>query len=121
MKASEWFSQLYESYKNDPAFVAEELTLGVMGDLSQAITEQGLTRRELAQKMGLSPAHVSQVLNGKPNVTLLTLAKFAVALDLKVSVRLQPAKAVAEIEDYVTQPAAGLKPERKTYALTLAA
>lgn len=57
-------------------------------DLSYAIfcemESQGLTRRQLAKKMGVSSARVSQLLNLQPNLTLKTIAKFELALGVKL-------------------------------------
>ncbi len=55
-------------------------------DISIAIIEKmkakGLSQKELAEKMKITPAALSQMLNTQPNMTLLTLAKFELALDL---------------------------------------
>ncbi len=86
--AQEWFTSLVEQYRDDPEYIAEKLVLDIIGDLCRAMEEQSVTKAELAQRLGTSPAFVSQVLNGKPNMTLLTLAKFAAALGLEPTIRL---------------------------------
>lgn len=88
MSAQEWFSQMLEEAKGHPEFVAETISLQIIADLCEAMRRGKLSKKELAARVGVSPAFVSQVLNGKPNMTLLTLAKFAVALDLDCHVRL---------------------------------
>lgn len=88
MNAREWFGAELERLKGDPEFVAEEMVVQVIADLCRAMKEQKLSKKELATRLKASPAFVSQVLNGKPNLTLLTLAKFAVALDLDCRVQL---------------------------------
>ncbi|MBF0175896.1 MAG: helix-turn-helix transcriptional regulator [Magnetococcales bacterium] len=48
--------------------------------------ENGITRAELADRLGKSESFVSQVLSGHRNMTLETLADIAYTLDLKVKV-----------------------------------
>jgi len=93
MGGSEWFKGLLDEYQGDARFVAEELVLDIVGGLDAAMRERGLSRSELAERMGVKPAHVSGVLNGRPNLTLLTLAKFCVALGLQPHIELRPAGA----------------------------
>ena len=88
MNAKQWFGNKMDEFKDDPEFIAETLVLGVIACLNKALRVQGMTRSELAKRLGTSPAFVSSALNGKPNMTLLTLAKFTAALNLTVSVAL---------------------------------
>ena len=70
-------------------------------ELSQLVTQltneinwymhaRGLTRADLAGRMGVSPGRVSQVLSGGENLTLRTLAGLATALDARFSLELRP-------------------------------
>jgi len=52
--------------------------------------EHGLTRADLAGRMGVSPGRVSQVLSGGENLTLRTLAALSTALDTQFDVQLSP-------------------------------
>ena len=47
------------------------------------IDSQGLTRRELADRLGLSEARVSRILSGRENLTLRTIADLGWALGLR--------------------------------------
>lgn len=93
MNSKEWFDAQHESFADDPEYVAEGLALDVVVELGRAMRAQGLTQKELAERIGASPAFVSQTLHGKPNMTMLTLAKFALALNLECSIKLSPHKA----------------------------
>jgi transcriptional regulator with XRE-family HTH domain len=55
--------------------------------------ERGLTRADLAARMGVSPGRVSQILSGGENLTLRTLAALATALDARFDVELSTPKA----------------------------
>lgn len=58
-------------------FNATELILGLM-------EHEGLTRSELAERIGKSKGHVSQLLNGERNMTLRTLAEIAHAVGHRI-------------------------------------
>ena len=66
------------------AKVDEEMH-GLVTQLTNEITfhmrERGITRADLAARMGVSPGRVSQILGGGENLTLRTLAALASALD----------------------------------------
>ncbi len=55
--------------------------------------ERGLTRADLAARMGVSPGRVSQILGGGENLTLRTLATLATALDARFDIELGSLKA----------------------------
>jgi len=129
--ASEWFAAMHEGFRDDPEYVAEGLALDVVIELGRAMRNQGLTQSELARRIGASPAFVSQTLHGKPNMTLLTLAKFALALGLECSVSLTPrplAESPESMKDATTSvplskvsPTPRARPKRKTAAPVTAA
>jgi len=84
---------MQQEFSGDPEYLAEKLALEIVAQLCLEMERQGLSGRELAGRVGTSPAFVSQVLNGKPNLTLLTLCKFAAALGMAPQVTLQPLEA----------------------------
>jgi transcriptional regulator with XRE-family HTH domain len=65
---------------------------GLVTQLTNEITfhmrERGITRADLAARMGVSPGRVSQILGGGENLTLRTLAALASALDARFDVEL---------------------------------
>ena len=78
------------------AKVDEEMH-GLVTQLTNEITfhmrERGITRADLAARMGVSPGRVSQILGGGENLTLRTLAALASALDARFDVELTSLKA----------------------------
>ena len=66
----------------------EKLILEVTEALSEAIEEQGLTRSEVAKRLGKTKGFVSQLLAGGRNLTLRTVADVAdaIGISLKVAV-----------------------------------
>ena len=60
----------------------EELILEVTERLVEALREKGVTKTELARRLGRTPGFVSQVLGGGRNLTLRTISDVAAALSL---------------------------------------
>ena len=77
------------------AKVDEEMH-GLVTQLTNEITfhmrERGITRADLAARMGVSPGRVSQILGGGENLTLRTLAALASALDARFDFELHSLK-----------------------------
>ena len=77
------------------ARVDEEMH-GLVTQLTNEITfhmrERGITRADLAARMGVSPGRVSQILGGGENLTLRTLAALASALDARFDFELSSLK-----------------------------
>jgi transcriptional regulator with XRE-family HTH domain len=72
----------------EAARLPRELTTAVTWYMS----EHGVTKRELAQRMRVTPGRVSQILSGDENLTLRTLAAVCTALDARLRVELVPSK-----------------------------
>ncbi len=58
--------------------------------LTEALCETGVTKAELARRLGRTPGFVSQVFGGGRNLTLRTIADIATALSLRPSFELAP-------------------------------
>lgn len=67
----------------------------VSADLQIAMEDQGLTRAALAKRLGISRSAVTQALKGR-NLRLGTLADIAEALDLELSISIEPAGTTLE-------------------------
>jgi len=77
-----------QEYANDPEFIAEGLSMKVIEEMLKYLEQKGLNQSWLAEKMGVSRAHISRILNAPSNMTLLTIAKIAVALGVTPDVSL---------------------------------
>lgn len=73
----------FQEYADDPDFIAEGLAIAVLEDALRIMQDSGLTRADLASRMGVSRAHISRLFNAPPNLTLRTIAQLAVALGVK--------------------------------------
>lgn len=82
------FDDLYrDAEAHDDYWVA-----GVVHDLTEEICErmeqEGISRAELARRLGTSPAYVTKILRGNANFTLASMVKLARALDAELAVGL---------------------------------
>lgn len=82
------FPELFqEAERHEDYWVAGailEFTEGVVREMER----QGITRTELAQRLGATPAYVTKILRGKVNFTLATMVRLARALDAELLVQL---------------------------------
>src|ERR1051325_267996 len=78
------FSEIHESIKDTETYELDEIIVAVPQAIAARIEDRGMTQRALAERLGKSEVYVSQVLNGKPNMTLESIIKFAHALSCKV-------------------------------------
>jgi transcriptional regulator with XRE-family HTH domain len=65
----------------------------VTNEVSWYMRQRGLTRADLAERMGVSPGRVSQILGGGENLTARTLIALSTALDARFDIELSPLKA----------------------------
>ena len=68
------------------------LVTQLTNEITFHMRESGITRADLAARMGVSPGRVSQILGGGENLTLRTLAALATALDARFDFELSSLK-----------------------------
>jgi len=69
----------------------EELLYGEATNTVAALLESlAISKQELSERLGVTPGRVSQVLSGKTNLTLRTLASLAWALGMHVTLAIEP-------------------------------
>ncbi len=76
------------SIKNRRLLRQEELILQAATMLSELLERDGITKVELAGKLGVTKGFVTQILAGDKNLTLRTIADVADALGRTVELRL---------------------------------
>ncbi|MDD2901764.1 MAG: helix-turn-helix transcriptional regulator [Syntrophales bacterium] len=80
---------LLEKYMEDPEVarlvVQGELIMEVTETLCELLEKEGVSRKELADRLGKSKGFVSQLLNGGRNLTLRTVADILHVLGYKVT------------------------------------
>lgn len=68
----------------------EELIYNLTEDLLVLLEDKGVTKAELAKKLGKSRSYVTQLLSGSRNMTLGTLSDICYELNAKPVVRILP-------------------------------
>jgi transcriptional regulator with XRE-family HTH domain len=94
MNAIERYRERVRSIENTPEFLLEGVKLAFAEELCRLLEEQGVSRRQLAERLGTSRAYVTRILRTDYNLTAETMVKVALALHARVSLHLSPAEAV---------------------------
>lgn len=76
------------SRTEDRAFAREALVYNVTEDILLTMEDRGISKKELASRMGKSRAFVSQVLSGARNMTLGSFSDICFAIGVKPSISL---------------------------------
>ena len=94
---SEWFERKLAASKDTPEYELEWLLLDIEEALHTSMEAQGITRSELADRLGTSRAFITKLLGGQENLTLKTLVRVANALEMKVDARFVPRERAAKV------------------------
>jgi len=76
-------AKYYEKYESDPDFLAESLSIVIIENALKVMKLKGISRADLAREMGVPKSQISRIFNAPPNLTLLTIARIAVALGVE--------------------------------------
>ena len=82
--------QKLEAARHSFDYRLEQILYDVTEQICQLIEDQQLSRRELAQRLKVSPAYITKLLNGNPNLTIETLLKLSDALGQTLDIRFAP-------------------------------
>jgi transcriptional regulator with XRE-family HTH domain len=81
-----WWEELNRELAKTPEYLAESLAFRLSLEIYSQMKEAGLSQTAFAKRLGVSKAYVSQILEGKTNMTILSLAKIAKALDADLAI-----------------------------------
>ncbi|MBM3332648.1 hypothetical protein FJY68_12520 [candidate division WOR-3 bacterium] len=76
--------------QKDPPFVAQGLKVTFAEDLTRLLEVRGLKEAELARKLGANLGFVNSVLDTENKLTVETMARIALALDARITLRMLP-------------------------------
>lgn len=79
-----------EKPEHQKVFDEEKLLVDVSILVAEIMEKQGVSRAQLAQRLGKSKAYVSQVLRGDANMTLRTVADLFSVLECNIEVNAAP-------------------------------
>jgi transcriptional regulator with XRE-family HTH domain len=84
----------HEVLMEDPEFRRQLSVEALVAEASETIAklmvQQNMSKADLARRLNKSRARVTQVLSGRTNLTIRTLAEVACALDAEVKLYAQP-------------------------------
>lgn len=78
----------------------ERLALWTLDAIAELMQEAGISKADIARKLGTSRSHVTQVFAGSRNPTLSTIADLAWACGKRAIVKFEPMKPTA----FISQP-----------------
>jgi transcriptional regulator with XRE-family HTH domain len=95
------FDKLFDDLENDPEYMAECAIIEFTEEVCRRMDALGVSRAELARRLGTSQAYITKLLQGNANFTLKTMVKIAMALESEYRSHLQPDGAQATWYDLV--------------------
>ena len=90
MRKNEDFGSWTRRIERDDSFHAEKAALRAAEEIFVTMERLGVTRAELARRLGTSAAYVTKILRGNANFTLASLARLARALDSEITLHMAP-------------------------------
>ena len=88
--------QYFVKYDKAPDFLAEGLSIAIIENSLQVMKQKGISRADLAREMGVPKSQISRIFNAPPNLTLLSIARIAVALGVDLQALLNTEAVVEE-------------------------
>jgi DNA-binding phage protein len=93
LSLEEWIEFAKYEFDDDYEAIADRMKLDFTEDLLGYMLELGMSKADLAEKMGCSRAYMTKVLAGDTNMTIETMVKMATAVGLQLHIRLnRPAR-----------------------------
>jgi plasmid maintenance system antidote protein VapI len=93
------FHRMVDEARQSPDYWVEVPIIEFTQEVSGLMEKQGVSRAELARRLGSSRAYVTKLLDGNANFTLYTMTKVAMALGAAVHVHLAPQSADVRWKD----------------------
>ncbi len=85
---SRTFPELFEEAERHEDYWVAGAILELTEDVVREMERQGITRTELAQRLGITPAYVTKTLRGQVCFSLATMVRLARALDAELRVQI---------------------------------
>ena len=80
MRLAEWFQKKLEESKNGIVFITEGVIIEITEQIALRMKELGLKKKDLAERLGVSKAYVTRLLQGNHNMSIRKLVEVAAAL-----------------------------------------
>lgn len=104
MSAKEWLTQKSQELEKDVEFLTYKANLDFTEDMLRILNEKGIkhVNKYLAEKLNCSPAYITKLLKGNPNLTIKKMVEIALILDQDLEIKLIP-KTSKEVEKGITK------------------
>ena len=89
-RTSGWFQRVLGDPKRRRVFEEEKLILSVAEGIWEAMDQRGVTRADIAERLGTTRANITQLLSGSRNMTLKSLAALSCACGVRASLSFRP-------------------------------
>jgi transcriptional regulator with XRE-family HTH domain len=93
------------------AYKVETAIMEFTEDLVRIMEQRGITKSELARRIGAKPAYITKILRGTTNFTFDTMVKMGTALDCEFRCHLQPRNCQGQWFDFLRE-----EPEETRYS-----
>jgi transcriptional regulator with XRE-family HTH domain len=105
----EWVERQEETSEARREYEYERLTVWALDELYEAMERNGLTKADLARKLGTSRANITQTFSGERNITLRTLSDLAWACGVRARVKVEPLRA----GEFISSPVMVVEPRQR--------
>ncbi len=85
-----YYEMLKEKLKNDPLYLLEKKKIDITEQIWKIMEEEGISKSELAKRMGVSRGYITRILGGNTNFTLESLIKISMALKTDLQITFSP-------------------------------
>lgn len=96
------FSSLFDDESRDIEYWEERAKIEFAEEMLRRMEQEGVSRAELARRMGTSPAYVTKILRGTTNFTLESMVRVSRALKSDLLVHMSPEGARTHWFDEIT-------------------
>jgi transcriptional regulator with XRE-family HTH domain len=97
------FKELFDQAKGRDTYWVTSLILDFTEELHKMMEANGVSRSELARRLGVSPAYITKVLRGNVNFTLDSMVRLVRAAGGEVSLHFAP-KAQKKRDNFYRKP-----------------
>ncbi|HEX3128428.1 MAG TPA: helix-turn-helix transcriptional regulator [Thermoanaerobaculia bacterium] len=93
------FSELIQDARTRDDYWIEDAILKFTIRLHQRMKEQGISKTELARRLGVSQPYITRILKGSDNLTVGTMVKLARAVGVSLEISLQESDTGSRLEE----------------------
>lgn len=86
MTALQWYRDL----ANDTDYLTEDAKIAFAVSIERLMKQRGMSKSDLARRLGTSPAYITKILRGDSNLTIKSMVELAAAVEADLHTHLAP-------------------------------